>query len=154
MPASPPQLSGFIAFSSDRVDNSEIYLQSGSDNATIRLTISEGQDTQPAWSPDGTRLAFTTDRDGNKEVYLMNADGTALVNLTNDPGEDQYPTWSLDGEWIAFSSNRDGNQEIYITRLDGSLSDQPYPEPGGGLQTYLVLWWVTSRTGDRFHFKS
>jgi len=115
-----PTLPGKIAFTSTRDGNPEIYVQNGASQAVTRLTDNPAVDTQPAWSPDGTRLAFVTNRDNNNEIYLMNADGSGLANLTNNQADDQHPTWSADGQWIAFATNRDTNWEIYVVRVDGS----------------------------------
>jgi len=37
-----------------------------------RLTAGPKIDTQPAISPDGSKLAFQSNRDGNYEIYIMN----------------------------------------------------------------------------------
>jgi len=37
-----------------------------------RLTAGPKTDTQPAISPDGSKLAFQSNRDGNYEIYVMN----------------------------------------------------------------------------------
>jgi Tol biopolymer transport system component len=37
-----------------------------------RLTVGPKIDTQPAISPDGSKLAFQSNRDGNYEIYVMN----------------------------------------------------------------------------------
>ena len=116
----PAKFSGVIAFGSDRDGNPEIYAEKAADHSVTRLTNNDAADTQPSWSPDGSRLAFTTNRDGNNEIYLMNADGGNPVNLSNNPGDDQFPAWSPDGKTIAFQSNRDGNYEIYTIRDDGT----------------------------------
>ncbi len=88
-------------------------------NITV-LTDSEGDDTTPAWSPDGEHIVFVSTRDGNREIYVMDADGRNQVNLTNHPADDWMPAWSPDGERIAFVSYRDGNWEIYVMGIDGS----------------------------------
>ena len=61
--------------------------------AQTRLTTDPAEDTQPAWSPDGSKIVFTSDRDGNGEIYLMNADGSGQTNLTNNPAYDSSPAW-------------------------------------------------------------
>lgn len=108
-----------ILFESNREGDPELYLFNTADSSTTRLTNSPGADTQPAWSPDGSRVVFTSGRDGNNEVYVMNADGSGLVNLTNNAADDVFPAWSPNGELIVFATNRDGNYEIYVMAADG-----------------------------------
>jgi hypothetical protein len=84
------------------------------------LTDSEGDDTTPAWSPDGEHIVFVSTRDENREIYVMDADGRNQINLTSHPADDWMPSWSPDGERIAFVSYRDGNWEIYVMGADGS----------------------------------
>lgn len=91
--------------------------------------------SDPTWSPDGTKLAFVSNRDGNKklEIWVVNVDGSGLIKLTTDIqistdgtgpvyGHDFSPTWSPDGTRIAFSSGRDGlsGTELYVMNADGS----------------------------------
>jgi TolB protein len=73
----------------------------------VRLTISDTQELQPAWSPDNSRIAYVSNQDGNYEIYLMNADGTNLQRLTD------YSGWmsNLLGQNMAvvsYSFRRDG----------------------------------------------
>ena len=44
-------------------------------------------ETQPVWSPDGTKIAFRGQERGatNWDIYKVNADGTGRVQLTTDP---------------------------------------------------------------------
>ena len=71
-------------------------------------------DSDPAWSPDGSKIAFISSRDGAFEIYVMNADGSGQTRLTNGLADNAWPSWSPDGPKIAFFSNRDGNYEIYV----------------------------------------
>jgi Tol biopolymer transport system component len=118
-------LPGLIAFSSNRDGVQEIYASIDLTGVNVaRLTSSAGDDNQPAWSPDGSRVAFVSNRDGNPEIYVMNADGGNPTRLTDNPADDLHPTWSPDGDLIAFSSNRDGNYNIYVMGTDGSQQRQ------------------------------
>src|SRR6185295_5575607 len=60
--------------------------------------------TDPAWSPDGTRIAFASNKDGNYDIYSMASDGTDVRQLTWTREEEAEPTWSPDGKWIAYAS--------------------------------------------------
>ena len=155
----PPDLPGAIAFESNRDGNPEIYVQNAADGSVTRLTDNAATDTQPAWSPDGSRIAFTSNRDGNNEIYLMNADGSNLINLSNEAGDDQYPTWSPNGQWVAYSSTRDGNWEVYIASVDGSTltnltnnpTDDLYPTwftSGGLLSGQERIDFASNRDGN------
>jgi len=68
-----------------------------------RLTFNTANDdTNPVWSPDGSKIAFASNRDGNFEIYVMNADGTEQTRLTTDPGWKTNPAWSPDGKKLPF----------------------------------------------------
>lgn len=109
----------WIAYSSTKDDNQEIYIAKTDGSEKKRLTSDPAIDAHPAWSPDGKKIAFSTSRWGDLELAVMNADGSELVRLTKSPGMDDYPSWSPDGKRLAFTSNRDGNLEIYTMGLDG-----------------------------------
>src|SRR3954469_19900830 len=53
-----------------------------------RLTTSQGDITNPAFSPDGRTIAFSADYDGNIDVYVVPVDGGAPTRLTWHPGPD------------------------------------------------------------------
>lgn len=80
--------------------------------------------TDPAISPDGSRVAFVSTRDGNPEIYVMDADGANLTRVTNDPQPDGRPVFTADGSGLVFQAQRivQGKPflEIYTAALDGS----------------------------------
>ncbi|HEX7169168.1 MAG TPA: hypothetical protein VF230_19475 [Acidimicrobiales bacterium] len=109
-----------IAFQSMRDDNFEIYASKPDGSEPRNLTLNLAHDSEPAWSPDGSRIAFDSDRSGNFDVWVMNADGTNPIQLTTELTPDGYPTWSPDGTRLAFLTFRDGNSEIYVMNADGT----------------------------------
>jgi TolB protein len=109
----------WIALSSTRDGNQEIYIVRSDGTELRRLTNDPAIDAHPAWSTDGKRIVFATSRWGDFELAVMNSDGSGLVRLSESPGLDDYPIWSPDGQRIAFASNRDGNLEIYTCDADG-----------------------------------
>ena len=59
------------------------------------------QPSDPAVSPDGTKVAFVL----NTKVYVIALDGTGLTPLTDEDNDgDGLPTWSPDGAHIAYVS--------------------------------------------------
>jgi TolB protein len=109
----------WLALSSTRDGNQEIYVVRPDGNELRRLTNDPAIDAHPAWSPDGTKIVFATNRWGDFELAVVNADGSGLARLTESRGLDDYPSWSPDGQRIAFASNRDGNLEIYECNASG-----------------------------------
>jgi Tol biopolymer transport system component len=63
-----------IAFTSDRDDNSEIYLMAADGSQLRRMTHSAALDSNPSWSPDGQYVWFASNREGTVQVYQMRAD--------------------------------------------------------------------------------
>lgn len=92
------------------------------DGSHLTQLTNSGQDYDPAYSPDGTKIAFDSYRDGLDEIWVMNADGSGQTKLTSDSqGDNASPVWSPDGTKIAFYSDRSGQgQDIWVMNPDGS----------------------------------
>lgn len=119
-----------VAFSSAAAtpNNAEIYVVRPDGTQLRRLTYTKGDidtlgdDSWPAWSPDGRRIVFSSNRTGEGELWTMNADGTHQRRLAGLPKRDDWaPTFSPDGSEIAFHSlDAVGVARLYVVRPDGS----------------------------------
>ena len=96
-----------------------IYTVNPDGSDPVQLTTL-GDNQNPAWSPDGTRIAFDSSRDGNRAVFVMNADGSNQQRLTDPASTSGNPAWSPDGTMIAFNSDADGPTQIFVMGADGS----------------------------------
>jgi TolB protein len=110
-----------IAFASARSGSLDVYVMDADGSDTRRLTTTRGNQSQPSWSPDGSRIAYQSDQDAD-HIYLMSADGTGAHRVTNDPAPETEPAWSPDGRWIAYSRRLPGSEirELWLVRPDGS----------------------------------
>lgn len=117
------------------------------------LTSDPGQNTNPAWSPDGNTIAFSTNREGESTIYLMDVEGSNQRRLYIEDLDGVQPAWSPDGNKIAFAAKLDTTQ-IYIVNRDGSnlyaltnkggINNSPFWSPDGKLIVYQ-----SDRTGAR-----
>ncbi len=79
----------------------DLYTLPIAGGAATRITSGPGYDTQPRYSPDGTRLVFLSDRNGSENVWIANADGTQPRALTRAERTNFVsPTWTPDGQYI------------------------------------------------------
>jgi Tol biopolymer transport system component len=79
-------------------------------------------DTEPYWSPDGTRLVFICQIPLPVNICVIDRDGSNFRSLTNVPFTEVAldPVWSPDGKTIAFSTGSPDAEVISFMRLDGS----------------------------------
>jgi uncharacterized protein YjdB len=129
-----------------------------------KLTPDTTSASDPAFSPDGSRIAFVSLRDGNAEIYVMNADGTGATRVTNDPQPDGRPAFTPDGQSLVFHSARTaGKQQIWTVNLDGtgltqltrdSVNSTPTVSPDGQTIAYVSTRnkdsdiWLMARDGS------
>ncbi len=88
-----------------------------------RLTFSDGRDSFPEISPDGSLVAFTGEYDGNADVYVMNTDGGNITRLTWHPGTDEVVGWNAARNKIIFTSGRNSPSryvKMYLVSPDGT----------------------------------
>ncbi len=131
-----PQLFNRLIFLTRQSGDYDIRLRTSNDRQPIELGRVLPWDSQPVWSPDGSRIAFYSDRkfnlpdrDDNVDIYVMAVDGTGLTRLTDDPASDAFPYWSPDGQRLAFYSERDGQGDVYIMNADGSGIERVTDDP-------------------------
>ncbi|MFL5737556.1 MAG: DPP IV N-terminal domain-containing protein [Actinomycetota bacterium] len=87
-----------------------------------------GNDSDPAWSPDGSAIAFIH-RERHRSagrLFTVGTNGSHLVQLTPPWLDASGPSWSPDGTRIVFSANgtrshrRSGWDQIWLVNVDGS----------------------------------
>jgi tricorn protease len=99
----------------------------------VRLTSGSGIETDPAFSPDGTRIAFTGEYDGNVDVFVVPASGGVPKRLTWHPAPDRVLGWTPDGKRVIFSSSRTAYSrfaEIFTVPVEGGVEEK-LPLPSG-----------------------
>jgi dipeptidyl aminopeptidase/acylaminoacyl peptidase len=90
-----------------------------------QITSGDFDDSEPAWSPDGSRVAFVSNRTDNPDdnydtdIWVVAADnddhGAKLLQITTNPGPDATPSWSPDGTQIAHTANLETDAALYGT---------------------------------------
>lgn len=105
--------------------------------------------SQPALSPDGSRVAFVIrepaslgkpGKPGDANIWVVPADASAPARIfAASPTNELLPRWSPDGKHLAFLSNRgepaEGDEEakdqVYVMRADGGEAEALTSTEGG-----------------------
>ncbi len=125
---------GFIAFASDRggENNLDIWLQQLGAREPIRLTSDPADETDPAFSPDGTRIAFRSEKDGGGIYVVPTLGGDPMLLASGG----RNPRFSPDGRWIAYWTGRGegsftaGSSRVFIVEAGGGQPRAVHPEMG------------------------
>jgi Tol biopolymer transport system component len=139
-----------IAFYAVRNGQADIFTVPPSGGKIDNLTQDAPADSDPKWSPDGTRLAFDSRRvDGHRNVWVLEPDGITFTRLTEDTtSSNSLPSWSPDGAGITWV--HDG--EIWVMNLadrsriqltTGADDSRPSWSPSG-----LIVFGRTTPNGS------
>ena len=92
---------------------------------TIQFTSYAGEQTQPAFSPDGKRIAFVwiAEEGASRRIYIKKIGSEAVRQLTSDMDEQFSPVWSPDGKQIAYLSRSKSGLALSIA--DSSSTTPP-----------------------------
>ena len=80
--------------------------------------------TNPALSPDGTRVAVGVGQQPNADIWVYDLKRGTASRLTFNSAYDVNPAWSADGSEVLFSSTRNGSWGIFQKAADGLGSTQ------------------------------
>lgn len=97
-----------------------------------QITTGGKSATEPAFSPDGTRIAFARLGSG---IFRMNLDGTGLRRVTSGV-RDIYPVWSPDGKRIAFLRPFRAEWRLYVVSPTGAGERRLPQAPPAGRPTW------------------
>ena len=132
-PMAPSYLHGWspdektLAYCAERNGNYDVYTIPAEGGVETRLTIAEGLDDGPEFSPCGKYIWFNSVRSGQMQVWRMNADGNEQIQMTFD--EDR-------NSWFPHVSP-DGKQVVYIAYRAGEVAPGDHP-PGKNVELRLM----------------
>jgi WD40-like Beta Propeller Repeat/Bacterial Ig-like domain (group 2) len=109
-----------IAFSSNRAGSYDLYVMDADGRNARRITVDDGSEGDPVWTPDGSRILYTAaPRASAPQLMSIRSDGGDPRPIAASTGGNRGPDVSPDGRRVAFVSTRDGNPEIYEAGIDG-----------------------------------
>lgn len=91
----------------------DLWVVNRDGSAPRRLTVDEGIESNPFFSPDGKLIAFSAQYDGNTDVFVIPVEGGVPARLTWHPGNDLARGFTPDGKSVMFASQR----SVFTTRI-------------------------------------
>ena len=110
----------WVAFSSNRGGNLDLWAVSTSTGELRRLTDDTADDWDPAFIDGGRKLLWSTNRTGNFECWVADSDGGNARQLTRNGVDAENPTMAEGGSWVVYLSTNPAGPGIWKIRLDGS----------------------------------
>ncbi len=84
----------------------DLWVANSDGSSPRRLTVDEGVESNPVFSPDGKSIAFSAQYDGNTDVFIVPVEGGVPKRLTWHPGSDYVRGFTPDGKNVLFISQR------------------------------------------------
>lgn len=106
-----------------------------------QLTTNTAYETDPLWSPDGSRIVFSSTRELSKDVWVMPAQGGTPTRITTFTGSETPLAVTPDGR-VLFSADIQvaasygdlaSQPQLYCVSLDGGRVRQVTSLPMGGV---------------------
>src|SRR4030095_7933094 len=101
-------------------DNWDVWIHDLERDSQTRLTVHDGADFLPVWSPDGRWIAYSSRRP-HVQIYRQMADGSGPAERLLESQYDQGPSsFSPEGKYLLFGeSNPETQWDIRLLALEG-----------------------------------
>ena len=110
----------WVAFTSNRSGNQDIWELSTKTGAVRRLTEDPADDFDPAFTRDGKSLIFSSNRGGHFEIWMAARDGSGARRVTDDGLDAENASATPDGKWLVYASGNPDKRGIWKIRADGT----------------------------------
>ena len=99
--------------------------------AALRFTFDPGDDFDPAWAPDRTRVAFTSGHLGTHDLYVKDANASGQDELLlSSKVSKNLEDWAPDGRWIVFNASGAGNEAaLAVLSMETRKTQDSQPTP-------------------------
>ncbi len=86
-----------------------------------RFTTDPAGDSNPLWSPDGSRIVFSSNREGIWNLYQKIASGGGNEEILLRSNDEKWPDdWSSDGKFIVYQSgNQKTKWDLWLLPMSG-----------------------------------
>jgi dipeptidyl aminopeptidase/acylaminoacyl peptidase len=138
--------------------DSEIYKINVNDGSITALSKRYGPDSNPALSPDGTKIAYTGFDDSHMgyqitHLYVMNADGSDSKIISKGFDRDiQNVIWNSNSKGLYFQYNDQGDTKLALITLAGKVSQITGTLGGLSLGRPYNAASYTASANDRFAY--
>ncbi|HUL72877.1 MAG TPA: protein kinase [Vicinamibacterales bacterium] len=124
----------WVAYSSPRSGNIDLWLTSTNTGAVRRLTDDRAEDWDPGFTRDGSALLWSSNRSGHFEIWIAEPDGRNARQLSHDGADAENPTATPDGTWIVYACGASNPQRagVWKIRQDGSGATRIVSGSGAG----------------------
>jgi Tol biopolymer transport system component len=166
---------GMIAFEAYKGGTFHIWTTNADGTGLTQRTTGHGDDREPRFSPDGTKIAFASDRafKGSYDIWVVDLASGKLTQWTSAAADEYEPAWSPDGSEIAFVSGTgiagttiqavkaDGTTRTLVTAPTGARLNSPswsadgklaYTQFAGTKSRLMVEGKAVSSLDDVFPF--
>ena len=110
----------WVAFTSNRSGNQDIWELSSKTGAVRRLTEDPADEFDPAFTRDGRSLIFSSNRGGHFEIWMAGRDGGGARRVTDDGVDAENASATPDGKWLVYASGNPDKRGIWKIRPDGT----------------------------------
>jgi Tol biopolymer transport system component len=100
----------------------DLYALPIAGGTATRITSGMMFDSQPRYSPDGSKIVFLSDRNGDENVWIASRNGSDAKALTKGKNTRYWsPEWTPDGKYIIVSRSGTGNTgtQLWLYHVDG-----------------------------------
>lgn len=133
----------------------DLYTMPISGGNATKLTEGMQFDSQPRFSPDGTKVIFISDESGGENVWTIEMESKKKKQITKGNGNAyQSPEWVPDGKYMIASKQARGSHKIWLYHVDGGSGTALVDEPSnlrmleGAFGDDSRYVWFSRRSGS------